>query len=95
LLVFYLFSYIFNKQLLHIIQNFNIELVLGFDTRLDQTIEPTKKPSCLIGNPGPPRYCCIEKCTPNCAADCIANQYLGGGRCDTFAGAIFCCCLKT
>jgi len=61
-------------------------LVLGFDTSLKlegQTIEPTKKPSC------------IEKCTPNCAADCIANGYLGGGHCDTFAGAIFCCCFKT
>jgi len=71
-------------------------LVLGFDTSLDlegQTIEPTKKPSCFIGKPGPPQSCCFEECSPKCVFDCIANGY-GAGRCVNGLGALFCCCLK-
>ncbi|KEH33132.1 LCR [Medicago truncatula] len=73
----------------------SLVLVSGFDTSLDlegQTIEPTKKPSCFIGKPGPPQSCCFEECTPNCASDCIANGFVGG-RCAN-GPTVLCCCLK-
>ncbi|KEH33134.1 LCR [Medicago truncatula] len=74
-----------------------ISLVLasGFDTSLDfegQTIEPAKRPNCLIGRPGPPQTCCIEECTPNCRKDCTAKGFSAGG-CYTALGANFCCCI--
>jgi len=88
-------SCIFNKQFIISNQNFNNKFVLGFDNSLDlegQTIEPAKRPNCLIGRPGPPQTCCIEECTPNCRKDCTAKGFAAAG-CYTSLGANFCCCV--
>jgi len=90
-----IFLVVFSINNYYINQNFDIELILGFDTSLDlkdPTIEPAKRPNCLIGRPGPPQTCCIEECTPNCRKDCTAKGFSAAG-CYTSLGANFCCCV--
>jgi hypothetical protein len=63
IVISFIFWVVFSINNYYINQNFNIELILGFDTSFhleDLTIEPAKRPNCLIGRPGPPQTCCFE-----------------------------------